>query len=43
MSNQFLKISGDYTDWNIYRKAAIVCQRVWSRRLSRGVTFGTFS
>lgn len=25
MSNRFLKISGDYTDWNIYRKAAIIC------------------
>lgn len=21
----FLKIAGDYTDWNVYRKAAIIC------------------
>lgn len=25
MTNRFLKISGDYTDWNIYRKAVIIC------------------
>lgn len=25
MSNQFLRISGDYTDWKIYRKAVIIC------------------
>ena len=25
MSNRFLKISGDYTDWNIYRKSVIIC------------------
>ncbi|MDE5773553.1 MAG: four helix bundle suffix domain-containing protein [Muribaculaceae bacterium] len=24
MSNRFLKISGDYTDWNVYRKAVII-------------------
>lgn len=25
MGFQFLKISGDYTDWNIYRKSVIIC------------------
>ena len=25
MSNRFLKISGDYTNWNIYRKSVIIC------------------
>ncbi len=25
MSNQFLKISGDHSDWNIYRKSVIIC------------------
>lgn len=25
MSNRFLKISGDYTDWNVYRKSVIIC------------------
>ena len=25
MSNQFLKISGDYTDWKVYRKSVIIC------------------
>lgn len=23
--NNFLKISGNYTDWNVYRKAVIIC------------------
>lgn len=23
--NTFLKIAGDYTDWNVYRKAVIIC------------------
>lgn len=25
MSNRFLRISGDYTDWNIYRKSVVIC------------------
>lgn len=25
MSNHFLKISGDYTDWSVYRKSVIIC------------------
>lgn len=39
MSNRFLKISGDYTDWNIYRKAAIICdvtELFINRALPRG-------
>lgn len=23
--NQFLKLAGDYTDWNVYRKSVIIC------------------
>lgn len=23
--NSFLKISGDYTNWNVYRKSVIIC------------------
>lgn len=23
--NKFLKIAGDYTDWNVYRKSVIIC------------------
>ena len=39
MSNVFLKISGDYTDWNIYRKSVIICdvtEMFINRALPRG-------
>ncbi len=39
MSNQFLKISGDYSDWNIYRKSVIICdvtEMFINRALPRG-------
>lgn len=39
MSNQFLKISGDYTDWNVYKKSMIisdVTEMFINRALPRG-------
>jgi hypothetical protein len=39
MNNEFLKISGDYTDWNVYRKAVIICdvtEMFINRALPRG-------
>lgn len=39
MTNGFLKISGDYTDWNIYRKSVIICdvtEMFINRALPRG-------
>ena len=39
MSGGFLKISGNYTDWNIYRKSVIICdvtEMFINRALPRG-------
>lgn len=37
--NSFLKIAGDYTDWNVYRKSVIICdvtEMFINRALPRG-------
>lgn len=41
LKQQFLKIAGDYTNWNVYRKSLIVCDvnEMFIRRQNQLVTW----